>query len=432
MHYREPLTPDLGPLPPVVERDPVAWGGRPDTTPYTQVHSPTAARIDPQEVERLVERIAATPRGLIIVGPDNSLRLSGIGALARQAGYPLLADPLSPARGRGDYVVMSYDAFLRDPHFVDAARPDLILRFGAMPTSKPVSQFLNRYPDCPQVVINGDSAWQDPTQLVGTMIHADPAKLSVALSQSLKTTYGDHRPAQAYHSAWPALWRGAERATQRAMREQSVAAPDLSEVGVFGELARLLPEGARLVVGNSMPIRDCDTFFWPERFVAVYGNRGANGIDGVTSTALGVAAMTTKTPTVLVIGDLAFYHDLNGLLAAKLHGLNLTVVLVNNDGGGIFSFLPQADYPDHFEQTFGTPTGLDFAPIVAAYGGTFTRVASWARFREAVTQGMEQGGLQVVEVPTDRARNVAQHRDLWQAVSRALVEQGVVPAEAKA
>jgi 2-succinyl-5-enolpyruvyl-6-hydroxy-3-cyclohexene-1-carboxylate synthase len=198
---------------------------------------------------------------------------------------------------------------------------------------------------------------------------------------------------------------------------------ELFEGRIFTELAELLPDGATLYVGNSMPVRDLDTFFWnTARHIRVLGNRGANGIDGVVSSALGASA-AAEDATVLVVGDLSFYHDLNGLLAAKLHSLNLTIVLVNNDGGGIFSFLPQADYPEHFERLFGTPTGLDFHSAVQMYGGQFQRITSWEQFRKVVSKGLSYEGLHVVEVPTQRDSNVALHRQLWQAVSRAIGEQ---------
>jgi 2-succinyl-5-enolpyruvyl-6-hydroxy-3-cyclohexene-1-carboxylate synthase len=174
-----------------------------------------------------------------------------------------------------------------------------------------------------------------------------------------------------------------------------------------------------------MPVRDLDTFFWcNRRNICILGNRGANGIDGMVSSALGASAAASVSgnnePTVLVIGDLSFFHDLNGLLAAHLHRLNLVIVLINNDGGGIFSFLPQAAYPEHFEQLFGTPTGLDFRPAVQMYGGTFQRSETWEAFCNAMTQGMRAGGLHVVEVRTERASNVSMHRQLWKVVEEAL------------
>ena len=176
-----------------------------------------------------------------------------------------------------------------------------------------------------------------------------------------------------------------------------------------------------------MPVRDLDTFFGgSERLIRFMGNRGANGIDGLISSALGASAGAGESDsTVLVVGDLSFFHDLNGLLAARLHRLNLTIVLINNDGGGIFSFLPQAAYPEHFEQLFGTPTGLDFRLAVQMFGGRFQRVEDWEQFREAVNLGRATGGLHAIEVPTERASNVRMHRQLWEATGNALNVRGV-------
>src|SRR5690606_17879597 len=141
--------------------------------------------------------------------------------------------------------------------------------------------------------------------------------------------------------------------------------------------------------------------------------------DGVVSSGLGAGA-GVDGPLVLVLGDLSFYHDLNGLLAAKLHDLDATIVVINNDGGGIFSFLPQAEHPKRFELLFGTPVGLDFEPVVRMYGGRFSRVDNWEDFRRALQRGMEEGGLRVVEVATDRTRNVQQHREVIAAAQAAI------------
>ncbi|MBA3823885.1 MAG: 2-succinyl-5-enolpyruvyl-6-hydroxy-3-cyclohexene-1-carboxylic-acid synthase [Ktedonobacterales bacterium] len=363
--------------------------------------------------------------GLIIVGAHNSEELPRqILALAKILDYPILADPLSHLRAWDDeHIITSYDAFLRDPHVVEAVEPHIILRFGAMPTAKPVLQYLQRYSGCHVIVVNGDGDWNDPTQLAGEMIFAEPTQFCAELFETIRTRkHQSNAPEQ--QNTWMACWRAAERVTKAALQSGIDAFNETFEGRVFTELAEILPDRATLFVGNSMPIRDCDTFFWGKPGVTIVGNRGANGIDGITSSALGVSAARGGN-TVLVIGDLSFYHDMNGLLAAKLHDLDLTVVLINNDGGGIFSFLPQADYPEHFEQVFGTPTGLDFRPAVEMYGGRFTRPDNWADFRSALIRGMEEGGLHVVEVATDRARNVAMHRELWGLVHTALVERGV-------
>jgi len=431
--FREPLTPDTGLLPPADERDAVAWQGRPGGMTYTRVSEATPATPSAAECARIAAIIRATPRGLVIAGPGlDDEQAESLIALARRAGYPLLADPLSQARSAphpGDRLPLgSYDAFLRSERFVAASAPQLVLRFGAMPTSKPLLLYLKRYAHCPQIVIGLPGTWEEPTQLASQVIHCEPAAfchdLSIALSGLPET---DHGGAQ---TAWLEAWSRTDQITREALASAMRRFPALFEGRVFAELAELLPAGANLVAGNSMPVRDCDTFFWPDgKRINVYGNRGANGIDGVVSTALGIAAASDgDAPTVLVIGDLSFYHDLNGLLAARPHGLDLTVVLVNNDGGGIFSFLPQADHPDHFEGLFGTPTGLDFSQAVRMYGGDFTRVTRWDAFRATLRDGMSGGGLRVVEVPTERASNVAMHRELWRIADAALGEAGVFAA----
>jgi 2-succinyl-5-enolpyruvyl-6-hydroxy-3-cyclohexene-1-carboxylate synthase len=189
---------------------------------------------------------------------------------------------------------------------------------------------------------------------------------------------------------------------------------------VFAELAECLPEGATVFASSSMPVRDLDTFFpGNSRRLRFLANRGANGIDGVVSSALGAGAGTVG-PLVLVCGDLALYHDLNGLLAAKRHGLSATIILVNNDGGGIFSFLPQAAQPEHFELLFGTPHGLDFRPAAELYGAAFSRPADWAEFRRALAAGVNGRGLALIEVRTRRDTNVTMHREVWKAVAAAL------------
>ncbi|MBA3450592.1 MAG: 2-succinyl-5-enolpyruvyl-6-hydroxy-3-cyclohexene-1-carboxylic-acid synthase, partial [Chloroflexia bacterium] len=189
------------------------------------------------------------------------------------------------------------------------------------------------------------------------------------------------------------------------------------------EIAALLLTETTLVVGNSMPIRDVDAWVRGDhRALRIVGTRGANGIDGVTSTALGAAAVA-RDPVVLVVGDLSFFHDLNGLFAAKKFGLNATIVVLNNDGGGIFSFLPQVDQLDAtiFESLFGTPTGLDIATAARLFGGSHARPDNLRAFRVDFCSAMSESGLSIIEIVTERTSNVEQHRAVWAAVADALV-----------
>lgn len=434
---REPLTPEPAagqPLPAEGQRDTLAWQGRPGGQPYIAVHAGgPPADLSADLVQQLAAQLHKHPRGLLLVGPQplDVATNAALLQLAHATGYPILADPLSQLRGGPQAsVIASYDAFLRSDRFCARYTPQLVLRFGAMPTSKAVLLYLKRC-QCMQVVVDPASGWEEPTQLAAYMCYADPGSFCQALLARYGTLADPTDEERAQRKDWMATWQTAEQVTRAALSSALGDLPGLFEGRVFVELAALLPEGTLLYVGNSMPVRDMDTFFWPgARHLRCLGNRGANGIDGVVSSALGAsAACGPAEPVVLVLGDLSFFHDLNGLLAARLYALNLVIVLINNDGGGIFSFLPQAAYPEHFERLFGTPTGLDFRPAVDMYGGRFLRITSWGAFRSAVQTGLAEGGLRVIEVPGERADNVAQHRRLWQVTEQALQEAGLLSEE---
>jgi len=430
--FREPLTPEPIPglsMPPVAQRDLIAWQGRPENAPYVEVREVPLGVPVATTFGQLIDMVRGARRGLIIVGPNDDPGLvEPIVRLARHLSYPVLADPLSQLRCGGHDRVMvlsSYDAFSRVDSFIESVQPELILRFGAMPTSKPLLLYLKRYASCPLVVIDGHGGWEEPTQLASELIHANPT----ALCQSLLTVLDQHDKSEEIQPSvsqeWLTTWQEADRVSRQTLQNVIQDFDEPFEGRVFTELAGLLPDGTTLYTGNSMPVRDLDTFFWcSERRIRMMGNRGANGIDGVVSSALGASAGAGQDdPTVLVIGDLSFFHDLNGLLAARMHQLNLTIVLINNDGGGIFSFLPQTGYPEHFEKLFGTPTGLDFRLAVQMYGGQFQKVESWEQFRKAINRGLNTGGLHVIEVPTERTSNVNMHRQLWEVIGKTLSER---------
>ena len=363
-------------------------------------------------------------RGVIVCGPQDDPELAGpLAALASVLGFPILADPLSQVRcgphDRG-LVLDSYDGFLRGESTLAQLEPEIVLRFGAFPTSKVLQTFLERFPEARHVVIDSGDGWDDPTHHGAEFVHASEVATCEALVRLATERNGT--PGRGDGSEWQARWRRLNEKARAAMAGHFAQQTELSEGKVFAELAELLPEGSTLYVGNSMPIRDLASFFPSSakrlRFLA---NRGASGIDGVVSSAFGAAAAGTGG-TVLAIGDISFYHDSNGLLAEKRHHLDLTIVLINNDGGGIFSFLAQAASTERetFELLFGTPHGLDFQPIVEAYGGRFVRANSWEDFR---TFFRESGhGLRVIEVRTDRQRNVAAHTETWRALADALRE----------
>ncbi len=416
--FREPLEP-LAVVADVSERDmpaaPDAWRGRADKAPYQRVHA-TKRACDTAQVAEIAASLRKVERGVIVCGPQDDAALpEAVAALAAKLAWPVLADPLSQARcGAHDrrLVVDSYDAFLRDPAVAKALAPDAVLRFGPIPTSKPVLTWMQALREKARHVLVQDGSWQDPAFLAADVVRADAATFARDLAAALP-----HAPSD----AWARRWTDTSSVARRVAHRQATSGDELFEGRVFAELASLLPERATLFAGNSMPVRDMDTFYpSTAQHVRFMANRGVNGIDGVVSTALGAAAALPDDPLTLVIGDISFYHDMNGLLAARQHKLNATIIVVNNDGGGIFSFLPQSAYPDYFETYFGTPHGMTFESAAAQYGLRYTRVDSWAAFRDAVGRGVTSEGTAIIEVPGDRAKNVALHRHIWPAVAEAL------------
>ena len=431
--FREPLVPvPTEPSPGLSADDLLAWEGRPDGAPWVMV-SDAAPGAHPATWERLSERVRAARRPLFICGPQFDAALaSPLVALAALVGAPVLADPLSQLRwGPHDrsMIIDRYDAWLRSAPAAGGLTPDLVLRFGGLPTSKTLLQYLQRHGGVHQIVVD-PSQWPDPTLLASEVVHASPVSVAGMLFAS--STFIAQRSTGEADSDWLARWRRADDVAARTLTAFGAALDEPFEGRALAEVAALISEGGTLFVSSSMPVRDLDAFAAGDaRRVRVLANRGANGIDGVLSTALGVAAARRDPgmdadgdgPLVLVIGDIAFYHDMNGLLAAKLHALDATIVIVNNDGGGIFSFLPQADHPAHFEQLFGTPHGLDFEPAARMYGARYTRTEGWQSLRDAVSAGIAGSGLHIVEIRTDRQRNVTLHRDAWAAVASALADE---------
>jgi len=404
---REPLVLDE-PLP----AEEPGGGGRAGGRPWITRPGRTAPPA-PGVVDTLAEELEQRPRALLVAGrTERDPRLgAALAALADRAGLPLLADPLSGAR-RGPAAIAHYDALLRDPDFGAARVPELVLRVGDLPTSKPLRQWLASL-DTLQIVLDPETAWQDPFGSAATMLPGDPRALIDALAERLlRRTRGRF---------WLEEWTGPDRAAGAAIASVLGADAQLSEPRVAAELGVRLPADATLVVASSMPVRDVETFF-PLRSGApprTLSNRGANGIDGTVSTAFGVAAASSG-PVVLLIGDVALLHDLGGLLAARRLGLKLVIVLLDNDGGGIFHFLPVASQGAAFEEHVATPHGTDFAHAAALFGLDHVRVAAPEPFRAALDAALAADRTTLIHVRTDRTENVALHRAVWDAVRAAV------------
>jgi 2-succinyl-5-enolpyruvyl-6-hydroxy-3-cyclohexene-1-carboxylate synthase len=218
---------------------------------------------------------------------------------------------------------------------------------------------------------------------------------------------------------WGQAWRTAEASARRTIDDLLDGWVEPFEGRVARDVVAAVPTGGTLVVASSMPVRDVESFAAPRAGLRILANRGVNGIDGFVSTVLGVAA-ADDLPTVGLVGDLCFLHDANGLLGARPRGVDATFVVVDNDGGGIFSFLPQADRPEHFETLFGTPHGIDLAALASLHGIPVDGAETAADVVPAVDAALGAGGVRVVLVRTDRATNVTRHREMWAAVAAAL------------
>jgi 2-succinyl-5-enolpyruvyl-6-hydroxy-3-cyclohexene-1-carboxylate synthase len=377
----------------------------------------------PALVSEVAAALAAEPNGVIVAGcMDREPRLAtAIASLASVLDWPLLAEPISQLRSgphvKNAPVVAHHDAFLRDARFARAHAPSAVLRFGDSPTSKPLRQWLETDPATRLYLVDPDGVWQDPTHRPGRVLQVDPVMLCESLLGVLPTS--DAAPSvQSFRAAFLTADRACARSFEHALtREARLFAP-----AVVREVAAALPDGASLFVSNSMPVRDVDTF-WPvsERRLRVLCNRGANGIDGIVSTALGASCASTG-PTLLLTGDLAFLHDVGGLFAARRLGSSCTIVVLHDDGGGIFSFLPIADHGEsvRFQELFTLSHGLALGPAAQLYGLSHTRVSDVAALRHALETSVGEPGTRVIEVAIDREANVAHHRELWRAVSAAI------------
>ncbi|MBM3141206.1 MAG: 2-succinyl-5-enolpyruvyl-6-hydroxy-3-cyclohexene-1-carboxylic-acid synthase, partial [Chloroflexi bacterium] len=365
-------------------------------------------------------RAVAGRRGVLLCGPaEPPPDPPALVALAEALGWPVVADPISGMRAGAhplDAIVETADLLAREPAFVARAAPEVVIRLGAAPTSKPLAQWLAGLPEARPIVVDPAGGWRDPDLAAGALIEADETAFCEALRRALPSA-GARADGE-----WGALWREANLAARRALRTAVEQIEEPFEGRAALALADALPDGATLVVGNSMPIRDVDSFFpvVPRR-LRLLGTRGASGIDGVVSTAVGAAA-ARGGPVALLVGDLSLLHDLNGLWPLARHGLDLTVVLLNNDGGGIFHFLAQRDaVPAQFETWFGTPHGLDLRHAVALHGGRHAQLDG-RDWDASLAAALARPGLDVLELRTERDRNVALHRRVWERAAAAVRE----------
>jgi 2-succinyl-5-enolpyruvyl-6-hydroxy-3-cyclohexene-1-carboxylate synthase len=404
--WRDPLAPEPR-SEDVTATSPLALEGRGER-PLTAVASePPLA--EEALIDELAERVSAAPRGLIVAGrqPDPSLARP-VAALAERAGYPILAEPTSQLRlGEHDrgLVVWPYDAIARLAP--PSLEPQLVIRFGDMPTSKALRQWLSSLRGLRQVVVDPAFGWNEPSTQAETIVRGEPRSLAGGLAERLT---GGNAP-------WRAAWLEAGQAAAAAIEAELRTLAEPTEPGAHAVLSGLYADGDLVYTASSMPIRDQEAFVpsaaTQVRFLC---NRGANGIDGLISSGIGAAAASGR-PAWIVTGDLGLYHDMNGLAALRDASVPIRIVVLNNDGGGIFEFLPQAEQIERgeFEALLGTPLGLDLARVAAVYDLPHVRVERLDHLADATGHGTA-----LIEIQVDRRRNVEQHRRIAERVGEAL------------
>jgi 2-succinyl-5-enolpyruvyl-6-hydroxy-3-cyclohexene-1-carboxylate synthase len=415
VHLNLPWREPLAPVPvegAVTATDPLALNGR-EGRPLT-----TVTHIDLEPSPFLLDEVAGhignAIAGVIVAGRqlDPDLR-EPLAHLARVSGFPILADPTSQVRcGPHDrsHVVAAYDLLLREEHFARSVVPDLVLRFGEMPTSKPLRAWIEAS-GADQIVIDPYGGWNEPTNRAAAILRADPTELASGWAARLEGLEGRERPA-------PERWVEAEAAAQAALDQAFEGEKGtISEPALHRALGAAHTDGDLVYTSSSMPIRDQEAFLAAGETDALFlSNRGANGIDGLVSSGIG-AAQASGRPTTVLTGDLGFLHDIGGLAALRGVSTPVRIVVIDNNGGGIFHFLPQesALESDEFEALLGTPRGVDVAKAAALFELPHRRLNSLADLPDALA-----AGTGVIEVTTDRQTNVAEHRRLAERVHRSL------------
>jgi 2-succinyl-5-enolpyruvyl-6-hydroxy-3-cyclohexene-1-carboxylate synthase len=393
------------PLPPIPDRTAETLGGL-DWEEFFAHIAPS------QGVEPLTRApsIPADVHGVIVAGPalprDPAAYAASVGDIARKLGWPVLADGLSPARNYAreiPHLVTAYDAILRNPEVAGKLKPETVICLGGWPTSKILRNWLESSRAATWLI----SVRPDNRDALHGSTRQIPISLKV-FANGLPESSG----AGGYEQMWSALEGPARSMLDRRLEMETA----FFEPKAAWLLARHLPEGTPLFVASSMPVRDVESV-WPagDRRIRVFFNRGANGIDGTLSTALGVAH--GNRPAVLLTGDLALLHDSNGFLASKKLRGSLTIVLINNRGGGIFEHLPVADFEPPFEELFATPQSVDFSALAAAHGVEHASVHDWVQFTELVST-LPSSGVRVLELCTDRKHDAAARKSLYSAVSK--------------
>ncbi|MBN1962546.1 MAG: 2-succinyl-5-enolpyruvyl-6-hydroxy-3-cyclohexene-1-carboxylic-acid synthase [Deltaproteobacteria bacterium] len=384
--------------------------------------------VDDNMVKTLVQHFTHAPRGVIVCGPiAPAYKLAdSIYCLAAKLGWPIIAEPtsqlrFSTAKNGQNLVIAAADLILRVPEFVDNAIPDLIVRFGQTPTSKALQNWLAQVGLDKIILINESGVWHDPSHNAAMLVVANPKELCSAVFKSFDSPLCDH---DAKSLSWLQYWQRADAAAQQEL--EAICTAGFWEGGVARIVAANLPNNSALHIASSMPIRDLDDFApYVQKDIKVYANRGTNGIDGLIATVAGEAIAEPERLHFLLLGDLAFLHDLSSLRVTTQLQIPLVIILINNSGGGIFSFLPIAEHPYSFAKHFRTDQKANLEALVKASDANWQHATSYVELNNYLQQITEQikqrPGVYVIGLNIDLEHNVQQHKQAAANVQRAIL-----------
>ena len=375
-----------------------------------------------QEIASLGSLLDA--KRVLILGGPSVTNPKAVVDFADRIGAVVMGDPLSNLR-QYEGVISTYDAFLAHHERWDDLRPDVVIQLGQIPVSKRIQQWMATLTDIDYITVSPTADVVNPSLTTTIHVMADidtflgeikrgisllintEKKQRAVLQKLEKLNLLTQSDSVGMRPTYEELWQQIE-SNSRSQLDKVQEEPNLFEGRTIHMLQQYMPDEGQLLVANSMSIRDMDYFWATGRSQAmVYGNRGTNGIDGTVSTALGLS--TNGKPTVMVTGDLSFFHDLNGLAIGKTHGMNLTIILHNNDGGGIFQYLPQKG-TDDFDYLFNTPQGINYSGLATMYGLDYVKVTTNAELEQAMQQYISAEGIHLIEVPTSKEGSRELHK----------------------
>ncbi|MFJ6207963.1 2-succinyl-5-enolpyruvyl-6-hydroxy-3-cyclohexene-1-carboxylic-acid synthase [Lysinibacillus sp. NPDC092081] len=395
-------------------REPLLIDFREELPEATFKHSSMGQLVPSMATQQELSKIlSATKRGFVIIGElPLGTDLTIIWELVHKLKWPVIVESLSNMRSSVPedclpYMITTYDAIMKSEDFKALVEPETVLRLGAQPVSKFIMQFITKSQPNAYIVVDEDPMFRDSTSVSTHFVHASICEWLTQLEIS----------ETALETEYLAEWQDANDIALEYIEHYADGAID--EGAMVSRLLKMIPNGSDIFVSSSMPVRDIDTFLMATpKDIRIVANRGTNGIDGVVSTAMGFSQGNNRE-TYLLIGDLAFLHDVNGLIASRYQDCNLTIIVMNNDGGGIFSYLPQSTVEAHYEDLFGTPTALKFRDIANMYDMDYIRVDDISELTVKFTT-LKKRPIRLIEIFTNREENVYAHRSLWNRINAGL------------